>query len=237
MADVRLVMCRMAVLCCAYRPIRYTTVIPAYSFGFGLSYTSWRYDTVDASTPLLTPAHFSPNPPTDATVTIRFKLDNVGGYAGMETVQVYSSYSPLSAPTAVQSIPRCELKAFTKVAVKVGQSDHVVVQLNVSSLALVGPDGRMGVQSGVYLIHVGGAAPGSRGVLVDGYEQHGRTLRQSRPQGMNVQACRGARQWWDERTEKQDEKRDDEEAEEERMAAIEVEQAIAGGLVGVLTIC
>ena len=208
---------------------RYTTVIPAYSFGFGLSYTSWEYQS-SPSYPLLTPAHFSPNPPADATITIRFDLANAGGYVGKETVQVYSSYSPLTAPTAVQSIPRTELKNFTKWEVAAGETQAVTLQLNVSSLALVGPDGNMGVQTGVYLIHVGGAAPGSRGALIDDDDQHATVVRVRMPaEVMGVGACNGARQWWEARMEK--------DGEEEGMAAVHVEQAIAGGLVGVLTIC
>ena len=214
------------VMLCLYG--RYTTVIPAYSFGFGLSYTQWEYSIIDpSSTPLLTPAHFSPHPPADATLAISFQLANVGGYKATETVQVYSSYSPLTAPTAVQSIPRTELKAFTKVEGDVGQAQHVTLQLNVSSLALVGPDGKLGVQTGVYLIHVGGAAPGSRGMLVDGHEQHGRTVNARRPiEALGGAACQAVQQWWEERSEG-----------EEGMAAVRVEQAIAGGLVGVLTVC
>ena len=140
---------------------------------------------------------------------------------------MYSSYSPLTAPTAVQSIPRTELKAFTKVEAGVGQAQEVTVQLNVSVLALVGSDGTLGVQSGVYLIHVGGAAPGSRGAVVDGQQQHGRIVRERRPQQvLREETCKDARLWWNERTERDD-----------GTAAVEVEQAIAGGLVGVLTIC
>ena len=208
---------------------RYTTVIPAYSFGFGLSYTSWQYSTVDASTPLLSPAHFSPNPPADASIAIRFTLANTGAYAGMETVQVYVSYSPLAAPTAVQSIPRTELKAFTKVELGVGDEQRLTVRLNVSQLALVGPDGSLAVQPGVYLIHVGGAAPGSRGALVEGDEQHARVTRQRRPAAVVArgEACRLASEWWAERMD----------GSEDGVAGVTVERSIAGGLFGVLTIC
>ena len=207
---------------------RYSTVIPAYSFGFGLSYTQWRYTAVDSSTPLLTPAHFPSDRPSDASVTVRFSLANVGGYRAMEVVQLYSTYTSLTLPTALQSIPRTELKAFTKVEGGVGQVQGVSLRFNVSALALVGPDGRMAVQPGVYLIHVGGAAPGSRGALVDGEDQHGRVVRQKRPvEVRSVGACQAANGWWEERME----------GGADGMAAVEVEQAIAGGLVGVLTIC
>ena len=210
------------------RSYRYTTVIPAYSFGFGLSYTAWEYSTVNSSTPLLSPAHFPAQPAADSTLTIRFRLSNVGAYRGQEVVQVYSSYSPLTAPAAVQSIPRTELKAFVKVELGAGQAQEVVLHLNTSQLQLVGPDGKLGVQTGVYLIHVGGAAPGSRGALVDGEEQHATRVRQARPSEMSgVGACQAAGRWWAERTQ----------GETSAEATVEVEQAIAGGLVAVLTIC
>ena len=207
------------------RYCRYTTVIPAYSFGFGLSYSSWDYSS---PVPLLTPSHFPASPPAGANITIRFELGNDGMWPGQETVQVYSSYSPLTAPTAVQSIPRTELKAFLKVDRHAWESRRVTMQLNVSSLALVGPDGKLAVQPGVYLIHVGGAAPGSRGVLVDGQQQHGRVVRQPMPSELLAAgtACHAARQWWEARLEG-----------ETGMAAVWVDEAIAGGLVGVLTIC
>ena len=208
--------------------VRYTTVIPAYSFGFGLSYTSWAY-AASPSYSLLTPAHFSPNPPASASITIRFELANEGLYAGQEIVQVYSSYSPLTAPTAVQSIPRTELKNFTKIHVAAGETQFVSLQLNLSSLALVGPDGSMGVQSGIYLIYVGGAAPGSRGALVDGDDEHATVVQARMPDALMSSAlCTAARQWWEDRLETDG---------EEGMAAVAVERAIAGGVVGVLTVC
>ena len=140
---------------------------------------------------------------------------------------MYSSYSPLTTPAAVQSIPRTELKWFTKLAVDWDDDQQLIVQLNVSSLALVGPDSKLAVQTGVYLIHVGGAAPGSRGWLVDGGEQHGRVVRQRAPiESLVGEACHSALQWWKDRM-----------VGDDGMADVRVEQAIVGGLVGVLTIC
>ena len=168
--------------------------------------------------------------PADASIAIRFALANTGLHAAMETVQVYVSFSPLAAPTAVQSIPRTELKAVSKVELGVGGEQRLTLQLNVSSLALVGPDGSLAVQPGVYLIHVGGAAPGSRGALVEGNEQHATVLRERRPAAVvaREEPCRAASKWWAERMDG---------GSEEGVAAVAVERGIAGGLVGVLTVC
>ena len=209
------------------RSYRYTTVVPLFAFGYGLSYTSFEYALPNASAALLTPAHLSPNPSADAAVTVRFHLANTGAYAGAEAVELYSTYVPLTPPTAVQSIPRTELKAFDRVSLRSGESRTVDLRLPLAALALVGADGKMAVQTGIYFIHVGGAAPGSRGAYVDGDDQHARTLRERMPAGLaEVGACQEAQAWWEQRG-----------SGEDGVASVPVDVSIAGGLVGVLTIC
>ena len=181
------------------RSYRYSTVVPLFSFGYGLSYTAFEYSLQGSpQEPLLRPVHFAPNPSTiNASVALRFRLDNVGSYEAAETVQVYVTYTPLKAPTAVQSIPRTELKAFERVTLAAGKGQAVEMRLPLSELQLVGADGTMGLQPGVYEIHVGGASPGSRGMYVDGEEQHGRVVRQRNPQwtGEEVGACQEVQRW------------------------------------------
>ena len=57
------------------------------------------------------------------------------------------------------SVPLLELKAVYRVWVGPGEMIRLPVQIPVSSLALVGPDGERAVLPGEYRVHVGGCAP------------------------------------------------------------------------------
>ncbi|MGW1865268.1 glycoside hydrolase family 3 protein [Streptomyces mauvecolor] len=90
-----------------YRAYDRAGVAPAYPFGHGLGYTSWEYESLEA-----TPAH--------AKVRVR----NTGARAGRETIQVYL------APVAdAVSRPRRWLAGFASVSAAPGDSVEVEIPL------------------------------------------------------------------------------------------------------------
>ena len=161
------------------RTYRYSTVVPLYAFGYGLSYTAFEYSA--AADGLIHPARLSPckGAACDGVeVEVRFRVRNAGSRVGSEVAAAYVSYQPFAgtAVGAAQSLPRTELKEFELLLdVDAGQSRDVTLRLPATGLRLVGSDGAFALLPGVYLVHVGGSAPGSRGAFVDGEEQHGRT--------------------------------------------------------------
>jgi beta-glucosidase len=104
-----------------YRKLERDGNDPAFPFGFGLSYTSYRYADL-----ALESDHLSPSDTLDA----RLRVSNTGTRAGEEVVQVYVS----AIGSRVERAPK-ELKAFTRVALQPGESKTVRVSIPASRLA------------------------------------------------------------------------------------------------------
>ena len=94
---------------------------PLYPFGFGLSYTTFSYSDLKLSSNVLTPGN---------TVEVEFTLTNTGDMAGFEVAQLY--VQPVK-PTVER--PKKELKGFTKVHLKPGESKTVSIPVDSRSLA------------------------------------------------------------------------------------------------------
>jgi len=104
------------------RPSADTTgVQPRFPFGFGLSYTTFRFSDLHLSR---TTAR--PDDPISVTLTVR----NTGKLAGATVAQVYVGEQKPRIPR-----PRYELKAFQKVRLAPGESRTVTLTLNRRSFA------------------------------------------------------------------------------------------------------
>jgi len=90
---------------------------PLFPFGFGLSYTTFRYSDL-----------FVEQKGPDQ-VAVRVKVTNTGKREGAEVVQLY-----LGSPAAAEEPPK-QLKGFEKVLLKPGESKVVTMQLDKESLA------------------------------------------------------------------------------------------------------
>ena len=87
-----------------------------YPFGYGLSYTSFRYSDLKVED-------------KGKTVEVTFTLRNVGKYDGDEVVQVYTRL-----PEYEGTAPIKELRGFKRVHLKIGQSKSVTVPLRREDL-------------------------------------------------------------------------------------------------------
>jgi beta-glucosidase len=94
---------------------------PLYPFGYGLSYTTFKYSNLRASSSQLA---------KDGTVTVSVDVANTGSRAGDAVVQLYVKH--LSSKV---ERPREELKGFQRVTVKPGETRTVQIPLKASTLA------------------------------------------------------------------------------------------------------
>lgn len=104
-----------------YRWFDTKKIAPQFAFGYGLSYTSFEYGKITTDKTAYK---------ADETIKISFTLKNTGKVDGAEAVQVYASQ-----PKASVMRPAKELKAFTKVFLKAGETQTVALEVKVKDLA------------------------------------------------------------------------------------------------------
>ena len=93
---------------------------PLFPFGFGLSYTAFKFSN------LKVPATAAPG----STVAVDFDVTNTGSVAGAEVAQLY-----VSDPSAQVDRPERELKGFAKVRLDPGATQHVTLSLDARAFS------------------------------------------------------------------------------------------------------
>ncbi len=126
------------------RTYRYFAGTALYSFGFGLSYTHFQYDSGKLSTVSLQ---------AGASLTIFAQVKNIGNCDGDETVEIYL------LPKAIIGAPLRTLVAFQRVQLRKGETKPVQVTISPRQLSLVGTDGKRSVLPGDYELYLGGGPP------------------------------------------------------------------------------
>jgi beta-glucosidase len=126
------------------RTYRYFEGEPLYPFGFGLSYSKFGYSHLKLSTTDLE-AHTS--------LGIDVDISNVSDRDGAEVVQVYLEFPKLAGA------PLRALRAFTRVHLRAGSTEHVAFTLQPRDLSYVNANGDRFVSPGTYRIRVGNGEP------------------------------------------------------------------------------
>jgi beta-glucosidase len=126
------------------RTYRYFTGSPQYSFGFGLSYTRFQYESGKLSTGELQ---------AGATLTITAKVKNTGDRDGDETVEIYL------LPKSIIGAPLRTLVGFQRIHLRKGERKSIELTISPRQLSLVGRDGKRGVLGGDYELYLGGGPP------------------------------------------------------------------------------
>jgi beta-glucosidase len=128
-----------------YRWFDTKKIKPLFPFGYGLSYTTFKYSNLN----------LVPGPEAlGAPVTVEFELANTGSRAGAEVAQIYVQEASPSLPR-----PLKELKGFKKVLLQPGEKQKVSVILDRNAFAHYAPDKKGWVaDKGAYKILVGGSS-------------------------------------------------------------------------------
>ncbi len=127
-----------------YRGFDKSNTKALFPFGFGLSYTSYKYSDMKLSSSTITGAE---------TINASFTLTNNGGMDGFEVAQLYVS------PASKADRPEKELKGFAKVFLKAGESKRVTIPIDARSLSYyVQNTDTFNVDRQNYTIRVGGSS-------------------------------------------------------------------------------
>ena len=117
---------------------------PLYPFGYGLSYTDFKYSNLILSSPKMKKGHT-----IDATVTVT----NIGTRTGEETVQLYIRDLIGSVTRPVK-----QLKGFQKLVLAPGESRTVTFTIDDEMLSFWRHDMTFGIEDGDFKVMVGGSS-------------------------------------------------------------------------------
>ena len=124
-----------------YRGYEKSGVKPLFPFGFGLSYTSFDYSNLEIKT-------------EGKEFIVSFDIKNSGKMAASEVAQVYVGDDECSLVR-----PAKELKGFTKVYLKAGESKRVSVRLDEEAFRFFDPIKRkFKVEAGSFTVKVGASS-------------------------------------------------------------------------------
>ena len=125
------------------RTYRYFTGKPLWGFGYGLSYSTFKYSPVKLSVETL-----KAGDPLTATVTVT----NSSAVAGDEVVEAYVKTPQTGGPIH-------SLAGFQRVHIGAGESKEVAITIDPRSLSAVDDKGNRSILTGKYLLTIGAAQP------------------------------------------------------------------------------
>jgi beta-glucosidase len=125
-----------------YRGYQHAKTQPLFPFGFGLSYTTFRYANLKVE-----PAKGDPK----ALYSVSFDVTNTGQRAGADVAQVYVGAQKSRVPRPVR-----ELKNFARVQLAPGETKHVTLPLDARAFAYYDVQGkRWRADAGRYAVELG----------------------------------------------------------------------------------
>lgn len=114
---------------------------PLYPFGYGLSYSSFRYENMDVKES------------ADKTFVVSFDIRNTGNYDGDEVAQLYirDDYASVVQPVK-------QLKHFERVNIKKGELKRVLFTVTPDDLSILNHKMERVVEAGSFTLTIGGAS-------------------------------------------------------------------------------
>ncbi len=131
------------------RTYRYMAQDALYPFGYGLTYTTFRYDAVPDQQLVYR---------KDEPVTVCVDVTNTGTRDSDECVQLYLSHTIQKAKLS----PKWSLKGFKRVHMAAGETRRLIFTLTAHELRSVEEDGSRTVESGAYTLYLSGGQPDAR---------------------------------------------------------------------------
>lgn len=126
------------------RTYRYFRGEPLYPFGFGLSYTTFKYSSLKVNKKVN----------TGDTLTVSVKIKNTGKLSGDEVAQLYVSNLSASVP-----VPLRALKGFKRIHLNPGETKVVTFRVAPEAFSIIDENNKRVIKPGSFLINVGGHQP------------------------------------------------------------------------------
>ncbi|WDF66472.1 beta-glucosidase [Flavobacterium sp. KACC 22763] len=126
------------------RTYRYFHKTPLYPFGFGLSYTTFKYANLQL------PKDFN----SDADFKISVDITNTGDRDGDEVAELYLKDEKASTPR-----PICQLEGFERIHLKKGETKTVTFTITPRQLSMINKKKERVVEPGWFTFFVGGKQP------------------------------------------------------------------------------
>jgi beta-glucosidase len=132
------------------RTYRYFSEEPLYPFGYGLSYTTFKYDALE-----LPSENIAGEP-----VKVKVNVTNTGNMAGDEVVQLYLTDEEASTPR-----PIVQLEGFNRIHLQPGETKTVEFELTSRQFSLIDNNEKRVIEPGEFTVYVGGGQPGKKGAV------------------------------------------------------------------------
>lgn len=127
------------------RTYRFIEKEPLYPFGFGLSYTKFKYSNLTLRSKKI-------NAKDDLVIT--FDVENIGALEGEEVAQIYLKDIEASAP-----IPNHQLAGFSRISLKPGERKTLRFKIKARQMAVIREEGSCVIEPGEFIVYVGGQQP------------------------------------------------------------------------------
>ncbi|MDR7212595.1 glycoside hydrolase family 3 C-terminal domain-containing protein [Flavobacterium piscis] len=126
------------------RTYRYFKGTPLYSFGYGLSYTTFKYDKLNVASKV----------EKGKNTSLSVRVTNTGKMDGEEVVQLYVINQDLSIKAPLKT-----LKSFERISLKAAESKVITFTLSPEDLSYVTAEGNYKQYNGKVKIAIGGHQP------------------------------------------------------------------------------
>lgn len=126
----------------AKRGYLFSTTEPLFAFGYGLSYTTFKYSNLRIAQPKIKPGE---------TTTVSVDITNTGRRAGDEVAQMY-----LRDEVSSVTRPLKELKGFQRITINPGETKTVTFEITPEKLQFYNREMKRVVEPGVFTVMIGG---------------------------------------------------------------------------------
>jgi beta-glucosidase len=129
------------------RTYRYFDGTPLYEFGYGLSYTTFKYSNLKA--PSIAK--------TNENMKISVEVENTGTMNGDEVIELYTKILDAKVPVPIHA-----LQGFKRIFLKTGEKKTIEFDLKPEQFSLINNKNQRVVEPGTIQLYIGGCQPSQK---------------------------------------------------------------------------